>query len=164
MDIKEIYLLTAFVCAACDGEIAPEELSLVKKLCDKSDLFEGLNVEDKLNTYVVSINEHGIQFINEFLRVLGKATLTTQEQLEIVKIAIEMIEADNQVLYSEVKFFKKLRQCLKISDEEILAELPDKEYYLLPDIKISDYTFDENVNFDNINLASILKLDKASQL
>ena len=68
-----------------------------------------------------------------------------------------MIEADNKVLYSEVKFFKKLRHNLKISDKEILTELPDKEYYLLPDINANDYTFDEDVHFDNINLANILK-------
>ncbi|MCM1139946.1 MAG: TerB family tellurite resistance protein, partial [Muribaculum sp.] len=129
MDIKEIYLLTAFVCAACDGEIAPEEVALVKQLCDKSSLFGDLDVEAKLNEYVSAINEHGMRFINNFLRVLEDADLTQDEQLEVVKIAIDMIEADGQILYSEVKFFKKLRPCLNISDEAILAVLPDKEDY-----------------------------------
>lgn len=154
MDIKEIYLLTAFVCAACDGEIAPEEVALVKQLCDKSTLFGDLDVEAKLNEYVSAINEHGMRFINNFLRILEDTDLTQEEQLEVVKIAINMIEADGQILYSEVKFFKKLRPCLNISDEAILGELPDKEDYLLPDIRVNDFTLDDDIQFAEINFST----------
>lgn len=150
MDIKEIYLLTAFVCAACDGEIAPEEVSLVKEMCNKNDMFGDLDVETKLNEYVAAINKHGIRFINDFLRVLESTELTIQEQLTIVRIAIDMIEADGQILYSEVKFFKRLRPCLNISDEEILKILPDKEDYLLPDIRTNDFTLNEDIQFAEI--------------
>ncbi len=156
MDTKEIYLLTAFVCAACDGEIAPEEVSLVKKLCDKSALFGDLDVEVSLNEHVASINKYGIRFINEFLRMLDEADLSKQEQLQVIKIAIDMIEADSQILYSEVKFFKRLRRCLRISDEEILAAIPDKEDYFLPDIRTSDFTFDDNIQFAEINLSTTM--------
>lgn len=150
MDIKEIYLLTAFVCAACDGEIAPEEVSLVKKMCNSNDMFGDLDIETKLNEYVAAINKHGIRFINDFLRVLESTELTTQEQLTIVRIAIDMIEADGQILYSEVKFFKRLRPCLNISDEKILKVLPDKEDYLLSDIRTTEYSFDDNIQFSEI--------------
>lgn len=155
MDIKEIYLLTAFVCAACDGEIAPEEVALVKQLCDKSTLFGDLDVETKLNEYVSAINEHRMRFINNFLRILEDTDLTQEEQLEVVKIAINMIEADGQILYSEVKFFKKLRPCLNISDEAIIAELPDKEDYLLPDIRVNDFTLDDDIQFAEINFSAV---------
>lgn len=57
MDIKEIYLLTAFVCAACDGEIAPEEVSLIKEMCNNNDMFGDLDVETKLNEYVAATNK-----------------------------------------------------------------------------------------------------------
>lgn len=154
MDIQEIYLLTAFVCAACDGEIAPEEVALVKNLCEKSSLFGDLDVEAKLNEYVSAINEQGMCFINNFLRVLEDSNLTQEEQLEVVKIAINMIEADGQILYSEVKFFKKLRPCLNISDEAILAVLPDKEDYLLPDIRVNDFTLDDDIQFAEINFSA----------
>lgn len=154
MDIKEIYLLTAFVCAACDGEIAPEEVSLVKEMCNKSDMFGDLDVEAKLNEYVAAINMHGIRFINDFLRILESTELTTQEQLTIVRIAIDMIEADGQILYSEVKFFKRLRPCLNVSDEEILKVLPDKEDYLLPDIRINDFTLNEDIQFAEISFST----------
>lgn len=152
MNISEIYLLTAFVCSACDGDIAPKELALVKDWSDKSNLFGDIDVEAKLNEYVESINKYGNRFINEFLLLLEESELSLDEQREIVRIAIEMIEADGLILYSEVKFFKRLRACLNITDEEILAILPDKEDYLLPDIKTSDYIFDEDIKFAEISL------------
>lgn len=84
--------------------------------------------------------------------LLGTNDFSDEEQLEIIRIAIEMIEADGLILYSEVKFFKKLRSCLSISDDAILHVLPDKEDYLLPDIKTSDFIFDEDIKFTTINL------------
>ncbi len=152
MKIKEIYLLTAFVCSACDGEIASEEVLLVKELCAKSDLFGELDVETNLNEYVASINERGVRFINDYLHILSNTNLSAQEQLQIIKIAIDVIEADNQVLYSEIKFFKKLRSCLSISDEEILSAMPSKEDYLLPDIRTNDFTLDDSIQFAEITL------------
>ena len=152
MKTSEIYLLTTFVCSACDGDIAPREIALLKDWSDKSELFGDIDVEAKLNEYVESINEHGNLFIKEFLLVLASNVFTEEEQLQIIRIAIEMIEADGLILYSEVKFFKKLRSCLSISDDAILNVLPDKEDYLLPDIKTSDFIFDEDIKFAEINL------------
>jgi len=40
---------------------------------------------------------------------------------------------------------------LNVSDEKILVEFPDKEDYLLPDIKIPE-DMSWNVHFENINL------------
>ena len=42
---NEIYLLTAFVCSACDGSIAPEEIELVNNLTKRTNLFDGLDIE-----------------------------------------------------------------------------------------------------------------------
>ena len=152
MKTSEIYLLTAFVCSACDGDIAPREIALLKDWSDKSELFDDIDVEAKLNEYVESINKYGNRFIEEFLLVLASNDFTEEEQLQIIRVAIEMIKADGLILYSEVKFFKKLRSCLSISDDAILNVLPDKEDYLLPDIKTSDFIFDEDIKFAEINL------------
>ncbi len=72
--------------------------------------------------------------------------------MEIIRIAIGVIEADGQILYSEVKFFNKLRSCLSISDDAILEIMPDKEDYLLPDIKTSEFVFNEDIKFAEIIL------------
>lgn len=152
MKISEIYLQTAFVCSACDNDISSREIALVKNWSGKNKFFSDINVESKLNEYVESINKYGKIFIEDFLILLKTNELTSEQQLEIIRIAIGIIEADGQVLYSEVKFFKRLRSCLSISDDAILEVMPDKEDYLLPDIKTSEYVFNENIKFAEIIL------------
>jgi uncharacterized tellurite resistance protein B-like protein len=161
METNELYLLTAFVCSACDGEIANEEVDLIKTLCGNTELFNGIDVENKLNEYVAKINQDGIKFIKGFLNDLSNSELPDDVQLNIVEIAIKMIEADNQILYSEVKFFKKLRANLTVSDEKILTKMPDKEDYLLPDIRNDEFEFSLDNNFAPINFSAI-KSEKES--
>lgn len=63
-----------------------------------------------------------------------------------------MLEADNQVVYSEVVFFKKIRARLSITDEKLLAKLPDKEDYFLPDLMADDKEEDwVDIRFDPID-------------
>ena len=66
-----------------------------------------------------------------------------------------MIEADNQILYSEVKFFKKIRSRLNVDDSVILAALPESEDYLLPDISSEDKDFEEVGNFQLISFDTV---------
>lgn len=127
---------TLFCCSACDGEIAPEEVSLVKQISENDRAFDGMDVEGVLNQYVEQINNKGRAFLQEYLRAVGDTNLSDSETLKLIELAVKMIEADQQVLYSEVKFFKKIRSNLRISDSEILKALPEAEYYLLPDVMV----------------------------
>lgn len=81
--------------------------------------------------------------------------LNETEQLLLVSLAIKAIEADNRIEYAEVKFFKKIRSRLTVSDEAILAEHPDKEDFLLPDISIAEAPqWDDNIHFSQITIPS----------
>jgi hypothetical protein len=51
-----------------------------------------------------------------------------------------------------VKFFKKIRKLLKVSDEAILLMFPDKEDFLLPDIEKDDYVFHSEKSFNPVKL------------
>lgn len=157
MEINELYLKTLFCCSVCDGEIAPEEVSLVKELSEKDGIFRELDVEAVLNGYVQQINEKGNAFLKDYLNQVSNATLSEEEQVKIVELAIKMIEADNQILYSEVKFFKKIRNRLSVSDESILDNNPGAEDYLLPDISSEDKDFENIGNFDLISFAEVNK-------
>ena len=59
-----------------------------------------------------------------------------------------MIEADKQVLYSEVKFFKKIRSRITVSDEQILLKLSGIEdiYNLTFALKIKISKMLEDLN------------------
>jgi len=148
---NELYLKTAFACMACDGDIAQKEIAVVKELADKANLFSNFDVESKLNDYVSQINQQGRVFLTTYLNDIVNTELTEEEEMQIVGIAIQTIEADNKIEYSEVSFFKKIRQRLNVSDGTILAAFPDKEDYLLPDINMPE-EMNWNVHFENINL------------
>ena len=152
MDINELYLKTLFCCSACDGEIASEEVALVKRLTENEKAFEELDVESILNRYVELINVQGSSFLKNYLKELEEASLTNEQQIKLIDLAIKMIEADNQVLYSEIKFFKKIRSYLSITDESVLERMPNKEDYLLPETKESEFSFDKDIHFEKIDL------------
>ena len=59
--------------------------------------------------------------------------------LILIDIAIKTIKADDNIQYSEIKFFKNIRLRLKISDENILTVFPDIEQFLENDIITESY-------------------------
>lgn len=149
---NELYLKTAFCCTSCDGNIANEEIQLIKQYVENSTIFQGLEVEKLLNEYIKEINKTGIEFLKSFILELTNESKTKEEELKIVKIAIEVIETDNEIQYSEIKFFKKIRGTLNVNDEDILKEFPGKEDYLLPDIATEKYEFLQPAEFSSISL------------
>ena len=98
-----------------------------------------------------SINVTGALFLKRFLQELENQRLSDEEQLKIVDFAIQTIFADNRIEYSEVKFFKKIRSRLSLTDEQILTVHPDIEDFLLPDINVAEDPVWDNVLFENIN-------------
>ena len=109
MEINELYLKTAFCCMACDGDIAPKELEFIRSYVSNNELFSVVDVENKLNEYVADINQQGISFLNDYLKDIANMSLTETQELNIVRIAIQMIEVDNKIEYSEISFFKRIR-------------------------------------------------------
>ena len=153
MNTQELYLKTIFCCMACDGDIANEEVALVHDITSKQDVFDGMDVNAVINGYVASINANGALFLKQYLKELSSQELSNEEQKKIVDFALQTIFADNRIEYSEVKFFKKIRSRLSLTDEEILANHPDVEDFLLPDINVAEDPIWGNVVFDNINFA-----------
>lgn len=153
MTKDELYLKTVFCCIACDGDIATEEVDMVRDLCAKDGIFHNLDSEECLNSWITEINEQGGVFLQTYLKELNSVDLNETEQLLIVSLAIKAIEADNRIEYAEVKFFKKIRSRLTISDEAILADHPNKEDFLLPDINITEVPqWDDSTHFSQISI------------
>lgn len=153
MEKAELYLKTVFCCMACDGEIAKEEIEMVKDISSKDNIFSSLDIESLINQWIADLNKNGADFLKKYLDELSLENLAPKEQMLIIDFALKTIEADNRVEYSEIKFFKKIRARLSVSDENILKSYPDKEDFLLPDINISDeLIWDNNIQFAHISL------------
>ena len=140
----------------CDGDIADEEITLLKNMTANDNIFEGLDIQGKLDEYVAAINKDGQVFLKKYLEEVKNAKLDNESSLMLIKIAINTIEVDEEIKYSEVSFFKQIRKNLSISDETILEAMPDKEDYLLPDIE-DDSLFDYSYSFQNIIIADETK-------
>lgn len=153
MTKDELYLKTIFCCIACDGDITTEEVNLVRNLCTKDNIFHNVDLEKLINSWISEINEQGGTFLQSYLNELSSMALTETEQLQLVSLAIKAIEIDNHVEYAEVKFFKKIRSILTISDEAILAEHPNNEDFLLPDINVTEIPqWDNSTHFSQISI------------
>lgn len=137
---------------ACDGEIAKEEIVLVNDITSKQDIFKDMNIETIINGYIASINKKGLSFLKQYLKELDEQTLSVDEQLKVVDFAVKTIFADNKIEYSEVKFLKKIRNRLSLTDKQILDIHPEIEDFLLPDINGTKDIEWNNLVFENINL------------
>ena len=152
MTKKELYLKTVFCCIACDGDIAKEEIRLIRELGTKDKLFNDMDTERYINAWINEINKRGSMFLQNYLNEIATEDLNEKEQLLLVSLVFNAIEADNRIEYSEVKFFKKIRSRLSISDETILGKFPNKEDFLLPDLKVAELPmWDENTYFNQNN-------------
>lgn len=161
ISFDKLLLKTAFCCMAADGKIDDREISLIKSLCEKSPFFKNFNFQEEINLLVSKINKGGKGFIQYYFDLLKQSQLKEEEELTLIDFAIQTINADEQIEYSEIKFFKNIRYRLKVSDEKILERFPDIEQYLEQDIitdgfldKITSQYFEatELSQFDPINI------------
>ena len=138
-------------------------------MCEKSPLFTNFNFKEEINQLVGKINSGGKSFIQYYFDLLKQTQLNEEEELTLIDFAIQTINADEQIEYSEIKFFKNIRHRLNVSDEKILARFPDIEQYLEDDIitdtfldKITSQYFEisELPQFDSISIADNSQDDK----
>ena len=162
MEQNDLLLRTAFACMACDGDIATEEVELIKQLSKEKQLFGSVDIDKALNDMVKEINLKGKGFLKQYLLDLADQTLTEEEELKIADVAVQTIRADNRIEYSEIKFFKVLRSNLKnVSDKTLLDKIDGiDENYLAEDIR-SDYLqkYDDYFNTIELPKFELLKQD-----
>ncbi|MFN4763702.1 hypothetical protein ACKGJN_11300 [Gillisia sp. Q332] len=162
-NFNQLLLKTGFSCMACDGHIDDREVELIKSLSKEKNFFGDLDTSTELQKLIENINDHGHGFLRQYLKELDDAHLNEEEELKVIKVAIDVIEADKEVEYSEIKFFKIIRTHLDISDENVLKSYPEFEEYLEKDV-ISDsyYISLQNDFFENYKTPQFesLKIDE----
>lgn len=130
----KLLLKTVFCCMASDGHIDKREIALIKSMCENSPLFKDFNFQDEINILINKINTRGKEFISYYFDLLKNSSLSEKEELTLIYFAIQTINSDEQIEYSEIKFFKNIRHRLKVSDDKILAVFPAIEQFLEEDI------------------------------
>lgn len=153
MEFNELLLRTAFACMSCDGDIAPEEVDLIKQTDKEQHLFGDVDINVELDKLVNEINLKGKGFLKQYLNSLAEQTLSEEEELKVADVAVRMIRADNIIQYSELKFFKVLRSNFKVVSDKTLLEKVENidESYLAQDIR-ADYLQIYEDYFNNIEI------------
>lgn len=139
---EQLLLKTAFSFMACDGDIDPSEVDLIRTMANEKNMFGEIDVNEAMNRMVKEINELGGQFLRNFFTELTAAELTEPEQLQLVEVAIDTIYADNKVEYSEIKFFKIVKSKLTLDADDIMdhmAHIEDIEDFVEQDIISPSY-------------------------
>ena len=161
MEQNELLLRTAFACMSCDGDIASEEVDMIKQMSKEKNLFGDIDIDKELNVLVNEINLKGNGFLKHYLTSLAEQSMTEEEEIHVANVAVQTIRADNKIEYSEIKFFKVLRSNLKkVSDETLLEKIEGiDENYLAQDIR-ADYLqmYDDYFNMIELpkfNLSSL---------
>ncbi len=158
LSFNKLLLKTAFSCMACDGDIDKRELVLIKKIHQDTKIFGEIDINQELDNLLLEINRDGHKFLKSYFNELTSTELSEQNELKLIEVAIDTINADDKVEYSEVKFFKVIRSKLKIDNEPILAKHPDFEDYLEQDILSESYLARLQDDFFDTNTLPELKL------
>jgi uncharacterized tellurite resistance protein B-like protein len=157
-NFNKLLLKTAFSCMACDGEIDHREVKLIKMLHDSHQTFGDIDIQSELDSLLLAINHDGHKFLKDYFSELSSASLSQENELKLIEVAIDTIKADDEVEYSEVKFFKVIRSKLKIDDEPILEIHPDFEEYLEQDIMSNSYLSKLQDDFFDTHISTEFKL------
>ncbi len=150
--VTNIYLYTAFAFMVCDGDIAEEELKLIKVITEK--YIPSVNdINRELGELVDKLNVEGKQFLQSYLEYVEEANLSKGDALNLLKLAVKVVHSDNEVKYSEVKFFKAVRSHLhSIDDEYILENIAEiDDFWLEADVNSNSANIERDY-FDNIEL------------
>jgi hypothetical protein len=105
-----------------------------------------------MNRLVTKLNNEGKDFINHYFDLLTHSNLSKEEELAIIDFALKTINADNNVEYAEIKFFKAIRSKLQVSDDDILERHPGTEQFLEEDLVVESFSTRLSKYFDSVEL------------
>ena len=157
MELNDLLLRTAFACMSCDGDIANEEIDLIKQMSVQRHLFGDVDINVELDKLVQEINLQGKGFLKRFLISLAEQTLTEEQEIMVADVAVQTIQSDNKVEYSEIKFFKVLRSNFKVvTDETLLEKIDglDENYLAGKQVKVTVTVYVLQEGYANINASA----------
>lgn len=160
-NFDKIKLQTAFSFMTCDGHIATDEITMIKDMANDSKLFGDVNIDIELDFLIELINQVGKGYLKDYFKVLKNAELDKREEVQLIEIAINILNADGFLDYNETKFFRIFRTMMEVSDEEMKTAIPTiPEDFLEDDIFTNSYLetlFDDY--FENIEIPVFDKLE-----
>lgn len=117
-----------------DGNIDNREIKIIENLCAENSSFQDIPVRQTIQILLEKAKIDSGSFIRNYLKSLENIELSSEQERILVDFALNTILADNEIEYSEIKFFKKITRALQLNKQEIIKRFPDFEMYLEDDI------------------------------
>jgi uncharacterized tellurite resistance protein B-like protein len=130
-EFKDFLFKSAVMVMACDGDIADKEINEIKSIVANEIYFMGYDFEEQLKVNIDNIKTDVKAAINQYLNEIEKNNLNENQEILLVEVLLRVIEADNDVQTSELKFLQMVKAKLKVDEQTLIVKFPNKIDHLL---------------------------------
>ena len=130
-DFQTFLLKSAVTAMACDGRIDDSEIKEIKNMAKNEVYFMGFDIDQLLQDYLDYITTNGTKAVNEYLNELALANLNPGQELILVEVLINTIEADRKIEDNEIKFLQLVKSKLNTTEQTIITKFPKQMNYLI---------------------------------
>lgn len=131
IDFKPFLFKSAVMAMACDGDIAEEEITEIKNIVANEIYFMGYDFEEPLKTNIENIKANGKNAINQYLQEIVSNDLNEHQEILVIEVILRMIQTDQKVEESEIKFLQLVKSKLKIDEQTLIVKFPKQIDYLI---------------------------------
>ena len=116
---------------ACDGDISETEIDEIKTIVANEIYFMGYNFEEPLMSNIDNIKANGKGAINQYLQEIEKHNLNQHQEILLIEVLLRIIEADNNVQTSELKFLQMTKAKMKVDEQTLIVKFPKQINHLI---------------------------------
>lgn len=131
------YLVIAFGCMACDGEIANAEVDCLRSIA--------IQLGHSAEAVDPALSEVGAEFVGDPLgsvqdatTELASASLGSDDAALLMRILVQIAEADGTVHPNERRFIQETVGKLGLDRNSLEASHPEWALYLAPTLRVED--------------------------
>ncbi len=130
-DFKDFLFKSAVMAMACDGDIAETEIEEIKSIVSNEIYFMGYDFVEPLRNNIDNIKANGKGAINQYLQEIGTNNLNENQEILLIEVLLRIIEADNDIQPTELKFLQMAKAKLKVDEQTLIVKFPSKINLLL---------------------------------
>lgn len=153
MEFAELLLHTSAVCIVNNGKYANCDMKSIERLFLNCYMLEPITSCRKLKHLIqVEASPNHNEFITRYFMELSRQTLTSEQEIQVLRVAFRTISIFNPVECRDVSFFKMIRSYMKNVSNDILLDSIDgiNENYLIQDVHTNVPLYDNFFNTTEI--------------
>lgn len=124
-EFKALLIRTAVMAMASDGSIENSEITELNNIVSNEVYFLDFEYDEILNSYIEDIKQHGNSAINKYIQEISTYELTQKQELLIIEVLLRIIQADENVADSELKFLQLVKSKLKTDEQTLIINFPN---------------------------------------